>query len=531
MSYCINPWCLKRRNPDHREYCQECDTELLINERYTLVNLLHKNENFGTEVWLAKDCEQNEKVIKTLSGNKPSCVKLFEREVQILQQLTHPGIPTLTTGLCNGPKNIRFFVLDKIEGENLNKWITNHGPISQELALEWLEELTNILDYLHQQKFFHRDIKPSNIMRTLDGKLILLDFGAAREITGTFLEKINQKQKTTSIYSEGGYTPIEEILGQAVPQSDFFSLGRTFIYLLTGKQPNEFETSDDGKSISWRESLPEFSEAFADLLDDLMAPLPEQRPQTTQQILERLTQINLCANKLVAQKQSQEKSPLLSWTNIVKVAPLLLLGIITSSLFIKPRIASYLNDLGLKNYHNGQFFQARQYFQLATFVNYSSPEAHYNLGWFCDAKLDDLNCAKKSYEKAMLLGFPAANAELARLQILDNNLTPALKTVEGGLELAKYDGDQAALLKNRGWIRWNQKRLDEAENDLKTAIKLIHDSPHSHCLLAEVLEAKGKEKEALEAWKNTLKYSKPRVYEQDQCIGKAKQRLGKQEES
>ncbi|NES86130.1 MAG: hypothetical protein F6K10_34780 [Moorea sp. SIO2B7] len=50
MSYCINPWCPERCNPGHREYCQSYDTELLINERYTLIDLLHKNENFGTSV-------------------------------------------------------------------------------------------------------------------------------------------------------------------------------------------------------------------------------------------------------------------------------------------------------------------------------------------------------------------------------------------------------------------------------------------------------------------------------------------------
>jgi cytochrome c-type biogenesis protein CcmH/NrfG len=88
---------------------------------------------------------------------------------------------------------------------------------------------------------------------------------------------------------------------------------------------------------------------------------------------------------------------------------------------------------------------------------------------------------------------------------------------------------KAACLKNRGWVRWKQRRLNEAEDDLRSAIALEHNSPHSHCLLAQVLEAKRKQQEALVAWKNTLEYSQYNVLEQDECINWAKQRLQAQE--
>jgi len=158
----------------------------------------------------------------------------------------------------------------------------------------------------------------------------------------------------------------------------------------------------------------------------------------------------------------------------------------------------------------------------------------------CDRQLDDLDCAIQAYEQSMLRGFPAANAQYARLKIArDRDLTGALKAVEEGLGLLKSNASnsaelsankvmKAALLKNRAWVRWEQKRLDEAERDLREAIALERDerdAPHAHCLLAQVLEAKGQSEEALEAWRNTLKSAESRFPEQDKCIGLANQRF------
>ncbi len=307
MSYCINPWCPERQNPDddNLERCLSCGTELLINERYRLQRPLHDFlSQSATEVWLTDNCG-TPKVLKTLTENNITRIKLFQREAQVLRLLKHNGIPRLQTDFIfsprNGPKKLHCLVMEVIEGENLEEWVRHKGPISQDLALQWLIELTEILGYLHQQRFFHRDIKPSNIMlrtspsqeKTRDGELVLIDFGAVRKITGTYLEKMDQGLDTTGVYSIGGYTPAEQLIGRAVPQSDFFSLGRTFVYLLTGKPPTEFESSEMGELIQWRDSALHLSEALADFIDELMAPDPEKRPRTPQDILQRLDKINL----------------------------------------------------------------------------------------------------------------------------------------------------------------------------------------------------------------------------------------------
>lgn len=210
-----------------------------------------------------------------------------------------------------------------------------------------------------------------------------------------------------------------------------------------------------------------------------------------------------------------------------------LLGCMSSYLFTGHQIAVVMNELGLENHTKGQLFMAQWYYRVALLLDPKYAQPHYNLAWLCDENLGDTKCAKQEYRRAALRGLSEAYAELARLEILyskDNNYDAALKAIWEGLEQSRYDAVKAALLKDRGWIRWKQKRLDEAEADLQSAIALEANSPHSYCLLAQVLEAKGRQQEALVAWKQTKQYSDYNVPEQDECINWANQRLQTQGE-
>lgn len=125
------------------------------------------------------------------------------------------------------------------------------------------------------------------------GELTLIDFGTARQVTATV---VNQQGGVTMI-SSAGYTPLEQINHQAVPQSDFFALGRTFIYLLTGKQPLDSAIYDvQNDELVWRTHAPHISPLLADLLDEMMAHKPKQRPANTQVILQRLVEIEQALN-------------------------------------------------------------------------------------------------------------------------------------------------------------------------------------------------------------------------------------------
>lgn len=305
MSLCINPNCPNPQNLDTQLFCISCGSELLLQGRYRVTCKLGSG-GFG-KTYEVRDSDDTAQVLKVLINNDSKYVELFQREAQILTRLRHQGIPKAESDAyflfypSNKQQPLHCLVMEKIEGLNLQQYIQKRGtPIDEKNAIRWLAQLVNILEAVHSQNFFHRDIKPSNIMLKVDGQLVLIDFGTAREITETFVTKQASGQVTGVI--SAGYTPSEQFNGQAVPQSDFFALGRTFIYLLTCKDPNQFYNFQTDE-LSWREAVPHLSQQFGDFLDRLMARFPHQRPQNTREIWQQLEQLH---NTL---EQTQTGSP------------------------------------------------------------------------------------------------------------------------------------------------------------------------------------------------------------------------------
>lgn len=308
MSYCINPTCPKPDNPGDPKFCLTCGSELLFAERYRAIRLLsdpHKPTGFGT-IYEADDCGTH-KVLKVLHNTQQKAIELFQQEAQVLARLNRPGIPRVeadgyfTFLPRNSTTALHCLVMEFIEGMNLEQYLgdRSYEPISEETALNWLKQLTEILGVVHQEQYFHRDIKPTNIMLRPDGQLVLIDFGSVREVTETYIQRLPQQQVTGII--SAGYTPTEQVHGKAVPQSDFFALGRTFVYLLTGQPPTAFSEDSRTGLLLWRNATsgfapetqisPRISASMADLIDRLIAPFPGNRPQNTQEILQLLAAV------------------------------------------------------------------------------------------------------------------------------------------------------------------------------------------------------------------------------------------------
>lgn len=299
MLYCINPKCKQRENSDNLEFCQACSTPLLIKNRYRLLFPLKPLSGASqTEVFEVEDLGveavkgERYKIIKVLKNDDHTLVRLFKQEVKALNKLNHPGLPRINLGdgyftvsIPNKAHPLHCLVLEKIEGDDLLRWVEKNGTISQAEALQWLIQMLKILAYLHQNKYFHRDIKPSNIIKKPDGQLVLIDFGTVRDMTVTYLVRKPKKEEVTCFWSPG-YTPDEAISGKAVPQSDFYALGRTLVHLLTGKPP--LELLQESEQLNWRERAPQVSQLLADWIDYLMASSPLQRPPSASFILQYL---------------------------------------------------------------------------------------------------------------------------------------------------------------------------------------------------------------------------------------------------
>jgi serine/threonine protein kinase len=96
MSLCINPTCPKPNHPlnSNNRYCQSCGSELLLQGRYRVMQLLSDNSGFGT-IYTAEERGTLKilKVLKEHHNNDAKAVELFEQEAKVLGELNHPGIP------------------------------------------------------------------------------------------------------------------------------------------------------------------------------------------------------------------------------------------------------------------------------------------------------------------------------------------------------------------------------------------------------------------------------------------------------
>ena len=310
MSLCINSNCPKPQNPDNILFCQACGSEVLLQQRYRVQCQLGRG-GFGVTYEINEVRTNQAKVLKVLINNDPKAVELFKQEADVLSQLHHSGIPNVELDAYfeyysyNSQNPIHCLVMEKVVGEDLEKYMQKRGlrPINQTTAIEWLKDLIIILEQVHNKNFFHRDIKPPNIMlRSESAELVLIDFGTVRKVTSTVFK---QQGGVTGIIS-AGYTPSEQINNNAVPQSDFFALGRTFVYLLTGKEPLDPIMYDSyNERLNWRNHAPQISSMLADLLDDMMQRLYKDRPQNTQVILQRIAAIE----KVLQSPKSQPPKP------------------------------------------------------------------------------------------------------------------------------------------------------------------------------------------------------------------------------
>ncbi|MFP4438403.1 MAG: PQQ-binding-like beta-propeller repeat protein [Chloroflexaceae bacterium] len=158
-------------------------------------------------------------------------LKNFERESGLLATLQHPAIPKVYDFF---EENGRIYlVLELIAGKDLESVLEDTGnPLDEVKVCQWAMQICDVLSHLHNHQpepVIFRDMKPSNVMLTPEDRIVLIDFGIARNLTRT-------DRKGTMIGTEG-YSPPEQYRGVVEPQSDLYALGATLHHLLSGNDP------------------------------------------------------------------------------------------------------------------------------------------------------------------------------------------------------------------------------------------------------------------------------------------------------
>jgi formylglycine-generating enzyme required for sulfatase activity len=285
MIFCLNPECQNPYNPDISKFCQACGTKLtpLLENRYRVVEMLGRGGFSRT--YLGEDTRRlNTKcVIKhffpaPITKINPQLleksINLFYEEAKRLLQLEdHPQIPNLFA-YFEEDKQL-YLVQQLIEGRTLLKELQEEGCFNQKKLVKDLLDLTQILQFIHKIPVIHRDLKPENVIRrNKDGKLVLIDFGISKELTGTMNTKFGITTGTP------GYAPPEQMLyGEASTSSDLYGLGAMSLHLLTGTHPFYLYNPRDNSWL-WKEQLQvkgiKISDELANIIDKLLADLPNR---------------------------------------------------------------------------------------------------------------------------------------------------------------------------------------------------------------------------------------------------------------
>jgi serine/threonine protein kinase len=266
----------------------------LIAQRYRVLNDLGEG-GFG-KTYLVEDTQLPSRrhcVLKelTLLESNPQVYALvkdrFQREAVILERLGehHQQIPKLYAYFC---EQERFYLVQEyIQGATLAQTIASKGVMSEADVRHLLLGVLPVLDHIHAQGIIHRDIKPENIMlRQIDRQPVLIDFGAVREMMKTAL--YTETSAASIVVGTPGFMAGEQSIGRPTFASDLYSLGLTAIYLLTGKQPQEWGTDPLTGRIVWQNSIPSLSPDLAGILDCAIQPNASDRFQTAAQMLAKL---------------------------------------------------------------------------------------------------------------------------------------------------------------------------------------------------------------------------------------------------
>ena len=273
-----------------------------LKNRYKILSVLGSG-GFG-DTYLAQDIDLPSHptcVVKQLKPKDtnpnvlPIAKGLFDREAEYLYKLgnAHTQIPKL---FAHFEENNEFFLVQEfVEGHSLAEEIPIGQRLSESATTALLIEILEVLAFVHQNNIIHRDIKLTNIMRRRqDGKIVLIDFGAVKDISALKTDSQGHTDVTVSIGSPG-YMPSEQARGKPRLSSDVYAVGMIGIQALTGIAPDSLQEDANTGEILWRDRV-EVSNAFAEVLQKMVFSHFSQRYKSAIDALQGMQ--SLCATNI-----------------------------------------------------------------------------------------------------------------------------------------------------------------------------------------------------------------------------------------
>ncbi len=483
--------------------------------------------------------------------------RLFDTEAQVLYQLgTHDRIPQL---LAYFEENQEFYLVQEfIEGHDLSQEIIPGKPLSQDQVICLLQEILDILEFVHRQKVIHRDINPRNIIRRKpDDKLVLIDFGAVKQITTQVITP-SGKTKFTVAIGTPGYIPSEQAQGNPKFSSDIYALGILGIQALTGLSPEQLEKDADTSEIIWQKHT-SVSEDFAKVLDKMVCYDFRERYRSAGIVLQALNDLNKSQSQTMALSSPLSPNPIKNNLKTInkpkKNIVLKFLGIMTligigigSSIYIvnainsanstelykqantlyelqryQDALARYEKAVNIRPEYaqawNGQaktLYELKEYKEaLAAYDKAIQIEPDYLPAWsgrgFTLNKLQRYQEAIASFDKALQLENQDPEVWNAKGEALTklNEYDQALKSYDKAIEFNK---EYYEAWYNKALLLQNLKRYDEAMTAYDKVLELKQDYERAWYNRGNVLVNLQRYQDAIAAYDKAVQY-KPTFYQ------------------
>lgn len=227
------------------------------------------------------------KVIRPERAAEKHHAKAFKDEFELLEELTHPGIPKARR--FDAVRGRACIIMDFVPGRPLHLLVDEKVSFD---AQDAFLKLVEIVAHLHAKQIVHNDLKLENVMLRPDGRISLVDFGNARRLQSKGL--IARLFKTrTPVFGTPTYLAPELIAGEGEPsyRSDLYSLGVCCFILFTGEPPFVYDRKSARLRAAVNKAAPSLgsrrtglSPSFVKLIDACLAKDPSHRPEDAQRL-------------------------------------------------------------------------------------------------------------------------------------------------------------------------------------------------------------------------------------------------------
>ena len=195
----------------------------------------------------------------------------FRREAKTLAQLDHPNIVTIYS--VEESDGVHFLTMQLVDGQPLDRLIPQDG-LGIERIVEIGGAIADALAAAHEKNIVHRDLKPANVMISNEGRVKVLDFGLAKDISAANLSDATMTSDSRTqvgvVMGTPAYMSPEQTSGRTLDhRTDIFSLGVVLHEMSTGRRPFEGTSSAELVSAILRDSPPSVTDLRSDLPGDL----------------------------------------------------------------------------------------------------------------------------------------------------------------------------------------------------------------------------------------------------------------------